>query len=235
MTKKKTQPAQGAKRQPAQGANRRPSASAKKPQPAANNGPRNRLWIGAAVVVAVIVTAVVVLDGGAKTSSAVPAAEQKYIGRFLPQGYQEAKVAGAAPWSATVQMTDVKATASGNEISIATNDVVTDKIVYFEYVNKAGATVPMVAYAKPSGKLFVGVSYCIPCQGKRQRIEADGTLTCENCGTKRDPETLVGISGACKLYPLDELPARVSGGKIVLEKSAIDSWTPQPKDRPIGG
>ena len=49
-----------------------------------------------------------------------------------------------------------------------------------------------------------------------------------------DPETGIGISGACKLYPLDELPVTVSGGKIVVEKALLDTWTAQPKDRPVG-
>lgn len=93
----------------------------------------------------------------------------------------------------------------------------------------------MIAYAKPSGKLFVGMSYCPPCKGKGQRIEADGILTCETCGTKRNLETQVGISGNCKLYPLDEVPSKIVGDKIVVEKGVVEQWTPQPLDRPVGG
>ena len=51
--------------------------------------------------------------------------------------------------------------------------------------------------------------------------------------TARTPRG-VGISGACKLYPLDELPAKVVGDKIVIEKSVLDGWTVQPVDRPVG-
>jgi hypothetical protein len=84
------------------------------------------------------------------------------------------------------------------------------------------------------GELFVGVSYCPPCEGEGQRIESDGTLTCEACGTKRNLETNEGISGACRLYPLDEVPSAVSGDLITLDTTVLETWIAQPLDRPIG-
>ena len=47
-------------------------------------------------------------------------------------------------------------------------------------------------------------------------------------------ESGVGISGACRLYPVDELPASVSNGKATVSTAAINSWTPQPLDRKTG-
>ena len=171
--------------------------------------------------------------GSAQAAQATPE-EQKYIGRFLPAGYQAPVIAGPTPWTSTVKMTDVASTEGKTDISIPKADVVSDRIVYFEYAKRGAEAVPMVAYVRPSGKLFVGVSYCVPCKGKGQRMESDGTLTCESCGTKRDPETLVGISGACRLYPLDEIKSKVVGGKIVIDKVDINDWTPQPLDRKVG-
>jgi nitrite reductase/ring-hydroxylating ferredoxin subunit len=110
-----------------------------------------------------------------------------------------------------------------------------NKIVSFEYAKSDAEKIPMVAYIRPSGKLFVGVSYCVPCKGTGQDIGSDGTLTCQTCGTKRDLESGVGISGACKLYPLDELPVKVQGDRVVVDKPALDNWTVQPTDRQIGG
>ena len=113
--------------------------------------------------------------------------------------------------------------------------VVADKLVYFEYTKPAGMTIPLMAYVKPSGSLFVGVSFCPPCRGKKQYIDADGTLTCASCGTKRDPQTGIGISGACRLYPLDEIPSKIAGKRLIIAKSALDQWSPQPLDRKVGG
>ena len=50
-----------------------------------------------------------------------------------------------------------------------------------------------------------------------------------------DPETGIGISGACKLYPLDELPAKIQGDRIVVDRTVLDNWTVQPTDRQVGG
>jgi nitrite reductase/ring-hydroxylating ferredoxin subunit len=165
----------------------------------------------------------------------VPAAEQRYIGRLLPASYAEASVASPTTYSSTIKMTDVTAVQDAKQVSIPLAGVVSSKIVYFEYTPAGGAApIPMVAYVKPSGKLYVGVGFCLPCKGTRQRIDADGTLTCESCGTKRDLETGVGLSGTCRLYPLDEVPATVSGGKIIVRAAVLNAWTPQPADRPVG-
>lgn len=206
----------------------------------------------ATLVVLVAVVAIVVISGrnggtatavagavsaGPAGSSAAPqptAEEAKYIGRLLPAGYQAPKVADPAPINATVKMTPLTAKIDASSISIPVADVTTDRIVSFSYTKPSGEIVPLLAYARPSGKVFVGVNFCIPCKGTGQRFETDGTLTCESCGTKRDPETLVGLSGACKLYPLDELPVTVVGGNLVLDKAPLDAWTAQPLDRKVG-
>ena len=145
-------------------------------------------------------------------------------------------MAEVAVYASAVAMTNVTAEDDGTKLSIAVSDVTTNKIVKFAYT-KPGTTraIPLLAYIKPSGKLFLAVSFCPPCEGELQRIESDSTLTCESCGTKRDLETGVGISGPCKLYPLDELPATIAGDRITVDKALLDSWTPQPKDRKIGG
>lgn len=213
-------------------ASRRPSAS-HSPQP--KKGGRNRgLWVVGALLVGSIVAAAVLAGGGAKPAPSVSSEEAKYIGRFLPAGFAEPKVAEAVSYSSTVKMSAVKAASGKDGISIPVAEVASKKIVSFEYVKPGADAIPLVAYAKPSGKLFVGVSYCVPCKGIGQRIESDGTITCESCGTKRDLETMAGLSGSCKLYPLDELPTKVSGGKIIVEQGALDSWTPQPLDRKVG-
>ena len=192
-------------------------------------------WVvGALVVFGLVLGASALWKSAPKGEAAASPEEQKYIGRLLPAGYEEPKVAEFAAYSSEVPMTDVVATDEGGSVSISAKALADKKIVYFEYAKPGSKAIPLLAYVKPSGKVFVGVSYCPPCQGERQSIGADGTLTCASCGTKRNLETGVGISGACKLYPVDELPVQLSGDKILLEKSAIDGWTPQPLDRKVG-
>ncbi len=161
--------------------------------------------------------------------------ERKYIGRYLPEGYEEAKLIEKAEYASPVGMTKIAAAATPKGISVSVGDVISNRNVYFEYRKQSGEVMPLIAYIKPSGKLFVGVSYCPPCRGTSQRIEPDGTLTCGTCGTKRDLETEAGISGACKLYPLDEMPVKVVGDRIEIDRSDLDKYTPQPIDRPVGG
>jgi Membrane iron-sulfur containing protein FtrD-like len=208
-----------------------------KAAPAKKTNGNRSLLIAGAVAVVVVAGIWAISASGAKSSGgagAVPAEEQKYIGRLLPASYVEPKVADPQVYATTVRMTSLTGAASGAGISIPADQLVADKIVYFEYQKPGADAIPLVAYIKPSGKLFVGVSYCPPCKGKGQRIEAGGTLVCETCGTVRTLESGVGVSGACRLYPLDELPASLSNGKITVETAAIDKWTPQPLDRPTG-
>jgi nitrite reductase/ring-hydroxylating ferredoxin subunit len=219
-------------------------------QPPAKKGVSPVTWIAVAAALVALTAFVILASGGAKgsatgaaaaptagaatTAGSVPPEEQKYIGRLLPASYAEPSVSEAAVYSTTLQMADITVTQGKAQTSIPVADVVSSKIVFFQYQKAGGEQVPMIAYVKPSGKLFVGVSFCIPCKSTGQSIEADGTLRCKACGTKRDAETGVGVSGACRLYPLDELPVKVTGGKIVIENSAIEQWTPQPLDRKVG-
>ena len=235
-----------------QGKGKSKNVTAKRVQaPAKKKSSAAGMWTAGIVAVLAIVAVVAIVVSGSKgatpsaasaPAAAAPAAgatsptpdEQKYIGRLLPAGYTEPSVAAATSYSATVKMSDLTAKQTGTQLSIPLSDVVSDKIVYFEYQKSGSDPIPMTAYIKPSGKLFVGVGYCVPCKGERQRIDADGTLTCESCGTKRDLETGVGISGTCKLYPLDEVAATVKAGSIVVPTAVLEQWTAQPLDRPVG-
>ncbi|MDH4140765.1 MAG: DUF2318 domain-containing protein [Coriobacteriia bacterium] len=210
-------------------------ATTQKAPTAPKKSPRN-IWIVAVLAVAAVAVFVALANGGSgdPASPASSKAEQDYAGRLLPAGYEAPKVADMIVYTKAIPMTDVGATQDASGFSIPLDPVVANKIVRFDYQRPDGKTLPMIAYARPSGRLFVGVSYCPPCQGVGQRIEADGTLTCESCGTRRNLENNVGLSGACKLYPLDEVPSTVAGDRIVVDSSVLDSWTAQPLDRPVG-
>jgi len=220
---------------------------AKQAQPVKKNAPRKAGRVKPIAVVCAIVLVFAVgafvlartLGGGNSSSGGTqkltaPADEAKYIGRYLPAGYAESKVGGGGAVTSDIPMKPVVAATGADGLTVALSDVTAARNVSFEYKKADGSTIPLMAYVKPSGKLFVGVSYCVPCKGAGQTLTADGKLTCDSCGTKRDPESGIGISGTCKLYPLDELPAKVVGGKIVVDKAALEGWTEQPLDRKVG-
>jgi hypothetical protein len=219
-------------------AKKKRTSKGKKAQEVQKKSSSRTLWILGAVAVVAVVALVALLSAGgqddAGSTTASSSQEQDYIGRYLPVGYSEPTVADRTLYGETIGMTDVTAMQQGGSLELALDSVTTNKIVRFYHTKPDGEMLPLIAYVKPSGDLFVGVSYCPPCEGEGQRIETDGTLTCEACGTKRNLESNEGISGACKLYPLDEVPASVKGDTIVVETSVLDSWTAQPLDRPVG-
>jgi len=203
-------------------------------QPSKKKGLDLRIVAVIGVAVLGIIWAVIASNSGSGGGGvAISAEEKKYLGRLLPAGYEEPKVDELSAYTTPISMTPITPAAQGEALTFALSEVLDKRIVSFE-ASRSGEPLAMIAYIKPSGKLFVGVSFCPPCGGKGQRIEGDGTLTCETCGTKRNIETEVGISGACKLYPLDELPVTVAGDTVSLAQAAIDGWSEQPLDRPVG-
>lgn len=193
------------------------------------------LLIGAVVIVSIVSGSNG--NGGAPGAGGTvqPSAEEAaYIGRLLPAGYTAPSVAAAASYDSAVEMTELTLAGSDASLTVPVADLVNAKISLLQYTLPSGEALPLIAYLKPSGALFVGVSFCPPCQGEWQTIQPDGTLTCNSCGTKRDLETQAGISGACKLYPLDEIPVTLTDGNVVIDRAVLDSWTPQPLDRAVG-
>lgn len=181
--------------------------------------------------VALLGYALLIATGGGKQS----AGGADKFGRFLPAAYQEQSISNPVDYSQqqAVPMTDVKNNVTGGNVELSLSDIKQNKFVLTAYEKKqwtsnAGTTgLPIMAYIKPSGKLFVAISFCPPCQGIRHTITPDGTLSCNTCGTKRDLETLQGISGACALYPPDELPVKIQGDKVLVSEQVLNDWSPQ--------
>lgn len=213
------------------------ASSAKQAPAKKTNNSKLPLIIGAVVVI--VAVGFLILSGGGKGANEAGALtptpeEAKYIGRFLPEGYVEPKIGDGGPVTADIPMTPVEAKVSEAGLSIPVSEVTSKRNVGFTYTKADGTPVAMIAFMKPSGKLSVAVSFCVPCKGTSHTMTTDGALTCDACGTKRDIETGVGISGACKLYPMDEMPVTVDGDNITIEKSVLENWTEQPTDRKVG-
>lgn len=192
--------------------------------------------IGVVVLAAVAASVLFIGSKGGKTTAQIDPAEAKYIGRYLPKNYEPAQLTESIKYDKRIDMANISPEVKNGNILINAGDVIKNRIVYFEYTRASdGQVIPMMAYIKPSGKLFTGVSFCPPCQEKRQYFDVDGLLTCGACATKRDAESQVGISGACKLYPFDEITHKLVGDKIQIAEAGLAKWTPQPLDRPVGG
>lgn len=168
------------------------------------------------------------------SASAVLIYNSNYKARSI-QSYERPVVSKPIKYEGRVtKMTTIDATVDGGVISIPLDIIMKKKIVNFDYPKKqipsGTGTEPLslMAYITPSGKLFTGTSYCPPCRSKIHDITADGSLTCKTCGTKRDLETLKGISGGCINYPPDELPAKIKNGKVMIEESVLEDWKTKP-------
>ncbi len=223
-------------------------AAAQATEPRENSGSTatrsSAMWIITGLIVVGLVVGVAIAGaksgdeasgpGGPSGTPAPSAEEAKYIGRFLPDGYEEPAIDDGGEVSADTPMAQITATQDAKGVTIPVSELAAKRNVAFQYQKADGTPIPLIAYIKPSGKLFVGVSYCVPCKGTGQTLTTDGMLTCDSCGTKRDLETSTGISGACKLYPLDELPVTVGDGQISIPAAALDGWTVQPLDRQVG-
>jgi len=175
------------------------------------------------------------VGGGTQSGGTQGGGSADRFGRFLPASYQEQSISNPVDYSQqqAVPMTDVKNSVADGSVEISLNDIKQNKFIFTAYekkqVNFNGGTtgLPIMAYIKPSGKLFVAISFCPPCQGIRHTITPDGTLSCNTCGTKRDLETQKGISGACALYPPDELPVKIQGDKVLISEKVLNDWSPQ--------
>lgn len=214
------------------------NSKAKQPQPKKAPAKKQNKGLIIATVIVVAVIGVIVASGGlgAKDAGALtPTPEEaKYLGRFLPDGYTEPKIGEGGEVTQDIPMSQIQATQTEAGLSIPVSEVVSKRNVGFSYTKADGTPIALIAFVKPSGKLFVAVSFCVPCKGISHTMTSDGNMTCDACGTKRDIETAVGVSGACKLYPMDELPVTVNGDQITIEKSVLDNWTEQPADRQVG-
>lgn len=216
------------------------TSGGKKPSTGKNSAPAKKnnvgLIIGLAVAAVVVVGLFIAGGGGAdKASALTPTPEEaKYLGRYLPAGYEEPNVGKVGVVSSDTKMVPIAASQTASSTTIPVSELTSKRVVGFTYTKADGTPIALISYVKPSGKVVVAVSYCVPCQGTSHTLTTDGALTCDSCGTKRDAETGVGLSGACKLYPLDEMPATVQGDRIVIDNAALDGWQQQPTDRKVG-
>lgn len=200
---------------------------------------------GSLIAIIIVVIGVVAIGGyiilGGGGGSASSYEGSKYIGRYLPQGYEAPKVSEAQNYTSPIEMVDVKNTIKNGNLEISLKDIIENKFILTKYEQKKVESsigqigLPIMAYVRPSGKIFVAVSFCPPCRGVKHTIALDGTRVCNTCQTRTDLETDVGVkgSGPCWRYPQDELPVKITGDKVLIAENVLNQWEAQPLDRQI--
>lgn len=111
---------------------------------------------------------------------------------------------------------------ANGRISFSLTTLLQNKIVSFEYATPT-ATVPLMAFISPAGKLITAIRMCEPCNSKSFKIE--GTeLACGNCETRWKLANLEGLQGSCQKYPPDPIPSSVEGNRVLIDESVVKKW-----------
>lgn len=116
----------------------------------------------------------------------------------------------------TVKQTTIKATVSGNTVTIPVSDLDKYGNVNFR-VNTASDYYVFMAY-QYGDKTYVRADVCVPC-GSESFTLKNGTLVCDSCGTVFDTKTGAGVRGvtACQKYTKQPVTYQVTGGNIVMQ------------------
>lgn len=134
--------------------------------------------------------------------------------------YSGLRVEGPSRFDAT-SLSAVWATPelSGTSIAIPKDLVEKYWIVNFE-VNLGGVRVPLMALKTTEGNINIMPRICVPCRSEGWHLKND-VLICDACGTTFDATTGDGIQGACVGYPKAMIAYTESGGKLVMDASAV--------------
>lgn len=143
-----------------------------------------------------------------------------------PRVSSQLKVVGNVDYAGqTIAMTDIIAKVENGKISIPLDVVKEKKMVRFEYKGN-GATIPIVSYITPAGRVVTAVSMCEPCRSTRFHIQGK-SLICNACNTEWSLETLKGIQGGCLNYPPDIIPSIVEKDRIQIDEKLVNQWKPR--------
>lgn len=116
-----------------------------------------------------------------------------------------------------------------NILSIPLDKVISDKIIYTEYI-EGKINLPLMSYISPSGRVVLTFSYCEPCRSETFRIDGtakDKKLICETCNTNWRLSDLKGIYGGCIDYPPEEIPYTVANGQILVSTKILIEYVPR--------
>ena len=113
-----------------------------------------------------------------------------------------------------IKATWITAQATADQVSIPASSVDENTNVHFK-VNTDTGELAVMAY-KLDGEVYVRSNVCPPCNSIGFSLK-DGTLVCDSCGTVFDAVEGTGIEGGCVAYPKENIPYKVSDGKLTMK------------------
>jgi ribosomal protein S27AE len=146
--------------------------------------------------------------------------------KYLPGGAHpviaEQPAVGGSTAPGHVEQVPVIARVDGANLSIPLSEVVSKRIVAFEY-SDGTVTVPLMAFVTGEGKLVTSYRMCEPCNSKTYAIDGD-RLSCGNCETQWSLNTLEGLQGNCQKFPPEPFPSVIDGDRVVMSIARIKEW-----------
>lgn len=130
------------------------------------------------------------------------------------------------------KMTEINPELEENELKFSLHKVDRHDIVFFEIERKDEVSVPVMAYITPTGRLFVGVSFCEPCGGTSFSLAGEALLS-EKCRTLFHIEDHSFVSGSrrCREYPPQPLDYKLEQEMIAIPLEDVKEWEPRYSDQ----
>lgn len=124
--------------------------------------------------------------------------------------------AAAGNTNSTVKQTPIKATISGDTVTIPVSDL--DKYGNVNFKIKTATDVYAYMAYKMGDKIYVRADVCVPCGSESFTLKGN-TLVCDSCGTVFDAQSGTGISGvtACQRYTKLPVAFQTTGTDIVMK------------------
>jgi nitrite reductase/ring-hydroxylating ferredoxin subunit len=147
------------------------------------------------------------------------------VGPVLSACSSQATAAGGAAGknlNTTLKQTTIKATVSGDTVTIPVSDLDKYGNVNFR-VNTATDYFVFMAY-EYGDQTYVRAAICVPC-GSESFTLKNGTLVCDSCGTIFSAQTGAGVKGvsACMRYTKQPVPYQSVNGNIVMKWSDMSA------------
>jgi hypothetical protein len=121
----------------------------------------------------------------------------------------------------TVEMVDITSHIRDGYLIFYLDDVFQHELVRVEYQSPT-ASIPVLSYISPKGKLVTAISISEPCNATRFTI-IDGAIKCNNCNAQWEVGTMKALSCCPNNYP-DPINSDVIGNEVRISLSTLENW-----------
>jgi hypothetical protein len=121
----------------------------------------------------------------------------------------------------TVEMVDITSHIRDGYLIFSLDDVFQHELVRVEY-RSSTASIPVLSYISPKGKLVTAISISEPCNATRFTI-IDGAIKCDNCNAQWEVGTMKALSCCPNNYP-DPINSDVIGNEVRVSLNTLENW-----------